>query len=316
MCRYPARSYIAIASVSTPLVSSRTTSWPRSARQVLQVPQQPAGEAGAAPVGVHPHPLDLVDAGRDALQPAARGGGAPGVGDDEPVQRLRVAGVEAGREPGVDLGVVGRHRGARHRARRVDVHEAEGRRARARRSSTRSHVCGRGLAPDVIAVITDDCDAVSRSSHDAYPTVALSLAASSSGSCSPSLAAPAGAGALGPDQPDNGSDPDRPATWGRTSSADHELKTGLPPLPVPLRVTAPVRRVVGRGVPRRPARARGRQPLVPHPRGPGQGVRALEALPRHGRPRPLHDPDAGHLNDGYEQHSGWVRPSHFRMTRR
>ena len=37
----PARSYIAIASTRVPLVSSRTTAWPRARASVLEVPQQP-----------------------------------------------------------------------------------------------------------------------------------------------------------------------------------------------------------------------------------------------------------------------------------
>ena len=130
------------------------------AGEVLEVPQQPAGEPGAAPVGVHPHPLHLVDAGRDALQPAAGGGGAGGVGHHEPVERLRVAGIEAGGEPGVDLGVVGRHRRPRDRPAGVDVGEPECRRplppvAGHGANATTVWAVGQGLPGGVTAVMQD-----------------------------------------------------------------------------------------------------------------------------------------------------------------
>ena len=148
-------------------------------------------------------------------------------------------------------------------------------------------------------------------------TVALPLAGLLVGLLLALAAAPAGAWwPFGPDQPANGSDPSRPATWGRTSSADHVLKKGCERYRYRYRVTAPDREWMA-------------EVFLVDPRGRGVGSRSFHtpADPAQGAPRwKLCRATAGYgrytirmkvtWSDGYEQHSGWVKPSYFRMTRR
>ena len=133
------------------------------------------------------------------------------------------------------------------------------------------------------------------------------------------LLAPTSAAAdwpFGPDERANGSDPARPATWGRTASADHQLKAGCHRYQYRYRVTAPSDEWMA-------------EVFLVDPRGRGVGSRSF-----HTPEDRAHDVRTWKLcrttagpgrytirmkvtwSEGYEQHSGWVRSTHFRMTRR
>jgi len=132
------------------------------------------------------------------------------------------------------------------------------------------------------------------------------------------LVAPASAAAdwpFGPSEPDNGSDPDRPATWGRTASADHQLRKGCQRYQYRYRVTAPSEDWMA-------------EVFLVDPRGRGVGSRSFhtpEDAARGTRTWKLCRASVvpGRYTirmkitwaDSYEQHRGWARPTHFRMTR-
>lgn len=78
--------------------------------QVLEVPQHPGAEAGAAPVVVHPHPLDLAGLGVERPDAAVRHRSAVAGRHHERAGLVGPARVEAAREAAVELGEVGARR--------------------------------------------------------------------------------------------------------------------------------------------------------------------------------------------------------------
>ena len=98
-------------------------------RQHLELAQHPGAQPGSAPVVGHPHPLDLAGVGREVLDAAVRHRPAVAGRDQEAARVVRPAGVEAVREPLVELGEVATGRLAGHRVGRSDTAEVDGRRA-------------------------------------------------------------------------------------------------------------------------------------------------------------------------------------------
>ena len=117
-----------------PLVSSRTTRVAELGGDLLEVAQQPGAEPGAAPVRVHPHPLDLADAGASRWTPPHATGTPSLVATTKRPRAGRhrssswsPAGVEPGGEAPVELGEVVRHRGSRPPGRPGRRAEVDGR---------------------------------------------------------------------------------------------------------------------------------------------------------------------------------------------
>jgi hypothetical protein len=127
-------------------------------------------------------------------------------------------------------------------------------------------------------------------------------------------AAPAGAWPWD-DAPANGSDPDRPATWGRTSAANQTLLPGCrtyryrylvtPPSDewsIELFLMSPKRRALASGyylTPEDPDHGAGTWRLCTTSATPGVYTIKMRVT----------------WDDGRVNHSGWVRPSRFRLSR-